>query len=170
MTAYGNRGWHSMTARALRSSFPRSDRTLVIVNRASNAKVHRTFGLQTRAFFASKSSCRGRCTSSMSRSGQPASSRRTGIAWHCHPREGFYPGDLSGIGDRIGQPATGVGPFRHEDKADRAPELYGGIKTLHSGPKGSTLFADASRASIEHVQINFPARIRGWRASCNGPV
>lgn len=83
---------------------------------------------------------------------------------------GVYPGDLSGIGDRIGQPATGVGPFRHEDKADRAPELYGGIKTLHSGPKGSTLFADASRASIEHVQINFPARIRGWRASCNGPV
>lgn len=38
---------------ALRSSFSRSDLMLVIVNRASNAKVRRTFGLQTRAFFAS---------------------------------------------------------------------------------------------------------------------
>jgi len=92
------------------------------------------------------------------------------LALSIRGKDYVYPGDLSGIGGRIGQPATGVGPFRHEDKADRAPELYGGIKTLHSGPKGSTLFADASRASIEHVQINFPARIRGWRASCNGPV
>jgi uncharacterized protein len=57
------------------------------------------------------------------------------LALSIRGKDYVYPGDLSGIGGRIGQPATGVGPFRHEDKADRAPELYGGITTLHSGPK-----------------------------------
>lgn len=57
------------------------------------------------------------------------------LALSIRGKDYVYPGDPSGIGGRIGQPATGVGPFRHGDKADRAPELYAGITTLHSGPK-----------------------------------
>ncbi len=45
-----------------------------------------------------------------------------------------YPGDLgSGLGP-IGQPAKGVGPFRHEDEADRPTAIYDGRVTLHSHP------------------------------------
>jgi hypothetical protein len=28
---------------------------------------------------------------------------------------------------------TGVGPFKHDDPADRPPDLYGGSVTLHAG-------------------------------------
>src|SRR5207253_2892986 len=45
-----------------------------------------------------------------------------------------YPGDLSGAPGKIGQPATGVGPFKHEDKIDRPAAIYGGVTTLHAGP------------------------------------
>jgi uncharacterized protein len=34
-------------------------------------------------------------------------------------RDYQYPGDLTGVPGRIGQPAQGVGPFRHDDPADR---------------------------------------------------
>jgi predicted acyl esterase len=34
-----------------------------------------------------------------------------------------YPGDLSGVPGKIGQPATGVGPFRHTDAVDRPAPL-----------------------------------------------
>ena len=35
-----------------------------------------------------------------------------------------YPGDLSALRSRIGQPSTGVGPFRHDDPGDRPPETF----------------------------------------------
>ena len=44
-----------------------------------------------------------------------------------------YPGDLSGGPDNIGQPAKGVGPFRHEDVSDRPPEIFDNEVTLHFG-------------------------------------
>ncbi len=46
-----------------------------------------------------------------------------------------YPGDLSGVPGKIGQPATGVGPFRHEDETDRPSAAFGGVTTLHSEPE-----------------------------------
>ena len=42
-----------------------------------------------------------------------------------------YPGDLSGVPGQIGQPAKGVGPFRHEDAADRPPKIFDNEITLH---------------------------------------
>ena len=43
----------------------------------------------------------------------------------------IYPGDLSAIPNAIGQPATGVGPFRHEDKIDRPDSVFKNIISLH---------------------------------------
>lgn len=44
-----------------------------------------------------------------------------------------YPGDLSGVAGGIGQPATGVGPFRHEDQSDRPATIFANDVTLHPG-------------------------------------
>jgi predicted acyl esterase len=56
------------------------------------------------------------------------------LALSIRGKDYVYPGDLSGVPGKIGQPATGVGPFRHEDKADRRSAIYGGVTTLHSRP------------------------------------
>jgi predicted acyl esterase len=42
-----------------------------------------------------------------------------------------YPGDLSALSGQIGQPATGVGPFRHTDPVDRPVALVENEITLH---------------------------------------
>jgi predicted acyl esterase len=42
-----------------------------------------------------------------------------------------YPGDLTAGLGAIGQPAKGVGPFRHEDATDRPGETFDGEITLH---------------------------------------
>jgi uncharacterized protein len=44
-----------------------------------------------------------------------------------------YPGDLSSGAGNIGQPATGVGPFRHEDEGDRPRPIFDNLVTLHFG-------------------------------------
>jgi predicted acyl esterase len=46
-------------------------------------------------------------------------------------RDYVYPGDLGAIAGGIGQPATGVGPFRHEDAEDRPPSTFDNELTLH---------------------------------------
>jgi predicted acyl esterase len=43
-----------------------------------------------------------------------------------------YPGDLSAVTGKIGQPATGVGPFRHDDLEDRPKTVFDNCVTLHS--------------------------------------
>ena len=55
------------------------------------------------------------------------------LALSIRGKDYVYPGDLSGAPGKIGQPATGVGPFKHEDKNDRSATLYGGVTTLHFG-------------------------------------
>ena len=45
-----------------------------------------------------------------------------------------YPGDLSGVNATIGQPFTGVGPFRHTDSADRPAAIFENRVTLHIDP------------------------------------
>ena len=47
-------------------------------------------------------------------------------------RDYVYPGDLRAVQGKIGQPATGVGPFKHEDSSDRTAAIYGGVTTLHA--------------------------------------
>lgn len=42
-----------------------------------------------------------------------------------------YPGDLSTGFAKIGQPATGVGPFRHEGEDDRPTRIFNNQITLH---------------------------------------
>jgi predicted acyl esterase len=44
-----------------------------------------------------------------------------------------YPGDLSAVIGKIGQPATGVGPFRHNDSADRQANVTTNEITLSLG-------------------------------------
>lgn len=44
-----------------------------------------------------------------------------------------YPGDLGDAVGKFGQPATGVGPFRHEDDNDRPPQIFNNVVTLHFG-------------------------------------
>jgi predicted acyl esterase len=46
-------------------------------------------------------------------------------------RDYEYPGDLGGALSPIGQPATGVGPFRHVDAGDRPAALFDNEITLH---------------------------------------
>ena len=46
-----------------------------------------------------------------------------------------YPGDLSGVPGKIGQPALGVGPFRHVDTGDRPAVIFDNEITLHAGAK-----------------------------------
>jgi len=46
-----------------------------------------------------------------------------------------YPASaVGGLGDEIGRPFKGVGPFTHDDPRDRAAEVFGGDVTLHAGP------------------------------------
>jgi predicted acyl esterase len=45
-----------------------------------------------------------------------------------------YPGDLSGVNAAIGQPFTGVGPFRHTDSADRPAAIFANRVMLHIDP------------------------------------
>lgn len=47
-----------------------------------------------------------------------------------------YPGDLSGVPGKIGQPATGVGPFRHTDAVDRPATITTANITLWSEDGG----------------------------------
>ena len=42
-----------------------------------------------------------------------------------------YPGDLGGGAGQIGQPSTGVGPFRHIDPQDRPAAVFDNEVTLH---------------------------------------
>jgi predicted acyl esterase len=46
-------------------------------------------------------------------------------------RDYVYPGDLSALTSQIGQPATGVGPFRHTCPVDRPAGVYANTVTLH---------------------------------------
>jgi predicted acyl esterase len=46
-------------------------------------------------------------------------------------RDYEYPGDLNIDYAKFGQPATGVGALRHDDPADRPPEIFAGEVTLH---------------------------------------
>ena len=46
-------------------------------------------------------------------------------------RDYEYPGDLSALTSQIGQPATGVGPFRHTCPVDRPAGVYANTVTLH---------------------------------------
>ena len=48
-------------------------------------------------------------------------------------RDYVYPGDLKHLSGAIGQPATGVGPFRHTDAVDRPPSLRNSHIGLHFG-------------------------------------
>jgi predicted acyl esterase len=48
-------------------------------------------------------------------------------------RDYVYPGDLTALSGQIGQPATGVGPFRHTDPADRPATLIDTEITIHFG-------------------------------------
>jgi predicted acyl esterase len=55
------------------------------------------------------------------------------IALTIRGRDYVYPGDLSALRGTIGQPATGVGPFRHTDAEDRPSTLTESEMTLHFG-------------------------------------
>ena len=55
------------------------------------------------------------------------------IALTVRGRDYEYPGDLSGSPGRIGQPASGVGPFRHVDPQDRPAGIFDNEITLHFG-------------------------------------
>jgi hypothetical protein len=60
------------------------------------------------------------------------------IALTVRGKDYVYPGDLSGSPGKIGQPATGVGPFRHTDAADRPPAIAGATITLHFDKAGGS--------------------------------
>jgi predicted acyl esterase len=45
-----------------------------------------------------------------------------------------YPGGTQEGLENVAGGFTGVGPFRHDDPADRPPEVYGGDVTIHVGP------------------------------------
>jgi uncharacterized protein len=55
------------------------------------------------------------------------------IALTIRGKDYVYPGDLKYLSGQIGQPATGVGPFRHTDPADRPPSIQNATVTLHLG-------------------------------------
>lgn len=46
-----------------------------------------------------------------------------------------YPGDLSGANATIGQPFSGVGPFRHLDPSDRPAAMFENHVSLHIDPR-----------------------------------
>jgi predicted acyl esterase len=46
-----------------------------------------------------------------------------------------YPASaVGGLGDEIGRPFKGVGPFTHDDPRDRPAAVFGGDVTLYAGP------------------------------------
>jgi hypothetical protein len=50
-------------------------------------------------------------------------------------RDYEHPGGPSvGLGT-LGAVFTGVGPFKHDDPADRPPAVFGGDVTIHCGPR-----------------------------------
>ena len=55
------------------------------------------------------------------------------IALTIRGRDYVYPGDLGALRGAIGQPATGVGPFRHTDTDDRPSTITESEVTLHFG-------------------------------------
>jgi predicted acyl esterase len=57
------------------------------------------------------------------------------IALSIRGRDYEYPGDLSGMRAAIGQPFTGVGPFRHTSPEDRPAGLFDNRVTLHIDPR-----------------------------------
>jgi hypothetical protein len=59
------------------------------------------------------------------------------IALSVRGKDYVYPGDLSAGAGKIGQPATGVGPFTHAIGPDRPAELYDNQTTLHFGAKST---------------------------------
>jgi predicted acyl esterase len=56
------------------------------------------------------------------------------IALSIRGKDYQYPGDLSGVSAAIGQPFTGVGPFRHTLPEDRPAALFDNRVTLHIDP------------------------------------
>jgi len=46
----------------------------------------------------------------------------------------FPGGPSAGLGT-LGAVFTGVGPFKHDDAADRPPGVFGKLVTIHCGPK-----------------------------------
>jgi uncharacterized protein len=50
-------------------------------------------------------------------------------------RDYEYPGGPSAGLGTLGAVFTGVGPFKHDDPADRPPEIFGKNVTLHCGPR-----------------------------------
>ena len=57
------------------------------------------------------------------------------IALSIRGKDYEYPGDLSGMSAPIGQPFTGVGPFRHTSPEDRSPAVFDNRVTLHIDPR-----------------------------------
>jgi uncharacterized protein len=53
------------------------------------------------------------------------------LALSVRGKDYVYPGDLGAVSGSIGQPATGVGPFRHEDAEDRPASTFDNELTLH---------------------------------------
>ena len=56
------------------------------------------------------------------------------IALSIRGKDYEYPGDLSAMTAAIGQPFTGVGPFRHTCPQDRPAEVFNNKVTLHFDP------------------------------------
>lgn len=56
------------------------------------------------------------------------------IALSIRGKDYEYPGDLSGMSAPIGQPFTGVGPFRHTSADDRPSDVFDNRVTLHIDP------------------------------------
>jgi len=56
------------------------------------------------------------------------------IALSVRGKDYAYPGDLSGMAAAIGQPFTGVGPFRHACPQDRPPGVFDNRITIHMDP------------------------------------
>ena len=56
------------------------------------------------------------------------------IALSIRGKDYEYPGDLSAMTAAIGQPFTGVGPFRHTCPEDRPAEVFNNRVTLHFDP------------------------------------
>jgi hypothetical protein len=57
------------------------------------------------------------------------------IALSIRGKDYQYPGDLSGMSPPIGQPVTGVGPFRHTSADDRPAAVFDNQVTLHIDPR-----------------------------------
>jgi uncharacterized protein len=57
------------------------------------------------------------------------------IALSLRGKDYEYPGDLSGMSAPIGQPFTGVGPFRHSSPDDRPPAVFENRVVLHIDPE-----------------------------------